>query len=106
MANILFRLIGTVLLWRTDKIPIDLRLGEMLLGQFKSSIARIFNSRVEDPTANGSRRRGRLFSTRFPLILDDYVLRSFVSYMMLILSSLLVFLLVFTFFELLSIIVR
>jgi LPS export ABC transporter permease LptG len=106
MANILFGLIGTVLLWRTDKIPIELGLGEMLLGQFKTSIARIFNSRVEESATNGSRRRGRLFSTRFPLILDDYVLRSFVSYLMLILSSLLVLFLVFTYFELLSDIVR
>ena len=77
----------------------------MLLGQFKDVFGKLFNSRADDP-ANGSRRRGRLFSTRFPLILDDYVLRSFVSYLLLILSSLLVLFLVFTYFELLSDIVR
>ncbi len=94
-----------MLLSRTDRVPIELGLGQMLLGQFKDIFGKLFNARADDP-ANGSRRRGRLFSTRFPLILDDYVLRSFVSYLLLILSSLLVLFLVFTYFELLSDIVR
>jgi LPS export ABC transporter permease LptF/LPS export ABC transporter permease LptG len=106
MANIIFALIGLVLLWRTDKIPIELGLGQMLLGQFKGSFAKIFSSKSEESAANGSRRRSRLFSTRFPLILDDYVLRNFVSSLLLILSSLLVLFLVFTYFELLSDIVK
>ncbi|HZE81653.1 MAG TPA: LptF/LptG family permease, partial [Candidatus Polarisedimenticolia bacterium] len=105
MANIVFAIIGIVLLTRTDKVPIELGLGQMLLGQFKDLFGKVFNSKA-DELANGSRRRGRLFSTRFPLILDDYVLRSFVSYLLLILSSLLVLFLVFTYFELLSDIVR
>ncbi|MFL6313008.1 MAG: LptF/LptG family permease [Terriglobales bacterium] len=105
MANIVFGLIGVVLLSRTDRIPVELGLGQMLLGQFKDVLGKLFNAKADDP-ANGSRRRGRLFSTRFPLILDDYVLRSFVSYLLLILSSLLVLFLVFTYFELLSDIVR
>jgi len=104
MANLIFALIGTALLWRTDKLPIELGLGQILVGQFKGSLATLFNFR--DEAANGSRRRSRLFSTRFPLILDDYVLRSFVGYLVLILSSLLVLFLVFTYFELLSDIVR
>ncbi|MFL6389486.1 MAG: LptF/LptG family permease [Terriglobales bacterium] len=105
MANIVFGLIGVVLLSRTDRIPVELGLGQMFLGQFKDVLGKIFNAKADEP-ANGSRRRGRLFSTRFPLILDDYVLRSFVSYLLLILSSLLVLFLVFTYFELLSDIVR
>jgi LPS export ABC transporter permease LptG/LPS export ABC transporter permease LptF len=105
MANILFAIIGGFLLWRTDKIPIELGLSQMLLGQFKGSFAKLFAQKGDDP-AYGSRRRGRLFSTRFPLILDDYVLRTFVGYLVLILSSLMVLFLVFTYFELLSDIVR
>ena len=105
MANIIFAIIGIVLLARTDKIPIELGLGQMLLGQFKGSLAKLFSMKGDDP-AHGSRRRSRFFSTRFPLILDDYVLRSFVSYLVLILLSLLVLFLVFTYFELLSDIVR
>ena len=34
MANIVFGLIGVVLLSRTDRIPVELGLGQMLLGQF------------------------------------------------------------------------
>jgi LPS export ABC transporter permease LptG/LPS export ABC transporter permease LptF len=104
MANIIFAIIGTTLLWRTDKIPIELGLGQMLLGQFKGSFAKLFSSKNEDAASNGGRRRARIFS--FPLILDDYVLRNFVSYLLLILSSLVVLFLVFTYFELLSDIVR
>jgi LPS export ABC transporter permease LptF/LPS export ABC transporter permease LptG len=106
MANIIFALIGLVLLWRTDKIPIELGLGQMLLGQFKGTFARAFSAKAEEPAINGSRRRSRIFSTRFPLILDDYVLRNFVGHLLLILSSLLVLFLVFTYFELLSDIVK
>jgi LPS export ABC transporter permease LptG/LPS export ABC transporter permease LptF len=106
MANIIFGLIGTTLLWRTDKIPVELGLGQMLLGQFKGSFAKIFSAKPDEAASNGGRRRARLFNTRFPLILDDYVLRNFVSHLLLILSSLVVLFLVFTYFELLSDIVR
>ncbi|HEY2498388.1 MAG TPA: LptF/LptG family permease [Candidatus Angelobacter sp.] len=105
MANIIFAIIGTALLWRTDKIPIELGLGQMLLGQFKGLLAKLLAAKGDDP-AYGSRRRPRLFSTRFPLILDDYVLRNFVGTLLLILSSMVVLFLVFTYFELLSDIVR
>jgi LPS export ABC transporter permease LptG len=104
MANIIFALIGVALLWRTDKLPIELGLGQILITQFKNATAALFSSRGEEAT-NG-KRRPRLFSTRFPLILDDYVLRTFVGYLFLILSSLLVLFLIFTYFELLSDIVR
>ena len=39
MANIVFGLIGLVLLSRTDRIPVELGIGQMLLGQFKISLA-------------------------------------------------------------------
>ena len=105
MANIVFALIGSLLLWRTEKAPVELGLGQILIGQFKGAFASLLNSKNEEPV-NGGRRRGRRFSTRFPLILDDYVLRSFVGYLLLIISSLLVLFLIFTYFELLSDIVR
>ncbi|HET9836788.1 MAG TPA: LptF/LptG family permease, partial [Candidatus Angelobacter sp.] len=104
MANLIFAVIGLLLLWRTDKLPIELGLGQMLIGQARESFSTIFAGKSEEAT-NG-RRRSRLFSTRFPLILDDYVLRSFLGYLALIISSMLVLFLVFTYFELLSDIVR
>jgi LPS export ABC transporter permease LptG len=48
----------------------------------------------------------RRFSARFPLILDDMILRDFALYLVLIMSTFLVLALVFTFFELLTDIVR
>ena len=46
------------------------------------------------------------FSARFPLILDDMILRDFVMYLAMILATLLILALVFTFFELFTDIVR
>src|SRR5438270_11129085 len=105
MANFIFALLGGLLLWRTDKIPFELGLGRVLLDQLKAPISGIFGGRNGDRSASASRAT-RPFAPRFPLILDDYVLRSFVSYLLLILSSLLLLFLVFTYFELLSDIVR
>ena len=42
MANMIFGVIGAALLWRTDKIPIELGLGHVLIGQFKDSLATFF----------------------------------------------------------------
>jgi lipopolysaccharide export system permease protein len=103
MANMVFALIGAALLWRTDKLPIELGMGQILLTQLRNLGTAIFSGKGN---GSGSTRRSRLFSTRFPLILDDYVLRSFLGYLFLIISSMLVLFLVFTYFELLSDIVR
>ncbi len=105
MANFIFALLGLLLLWRTDKIPIEIGLGQALKGQLKALVIALFREK-EDEQMVGGNRRARLFNPRFPLILDDYVLRSFVRYLALILSSLMLLFLVFTYFELLSDIVR
>ena len=49
MANIVFGLIGLVLLSRTDRVPIELGLGQMLLGQFKDIFGKLFNSKADEP---------------------------------------------------------
>ncbi len=103
LANIVFAIIGIILLWRVDKMPIEIGLGPAVYGRLKARIQSLLSGREGD---RGWRPRQRLFSTRFPLLLDDYVLRTFVSYLLLILSSFLVLFLIFTFFELLSDIVR
>ena len=41
----------------------------------------------------------RRFSGRFPQILDDYVLREFITYVAMVLASFLVLTLIFTFFR-------
>jgi LPS export ABC transporter permease LptG/LPS export ABC transporter permease LptF len=105
MANFVFAIIGVVLLWRVDKMPIEIGLGPALYGQIKSWVQSLGAGR-EPERSNGARRRPRLFSTRFPSLLDDYVVRNFVGYLALVLTSFLVLFLIFTFFELLSDIVR
>lgn len=159
MANIIFAVVGLLLLWRTDKTPIEIGLGQVILHQFRNWSQSWFRERED--FGNGSRQRfwgsglsivlvaclglaiavlaffgplsrwlGRvptspwgeeyfypllvlfilgvvvLVAQRFMLILDDYVLRRFVSLLLLILSSFLVLTLIFNFFELLSDIVR
>ena len=102
LANIVFAIIGIVLLWRVDKMPIEIGLGPAMYGRLKAWLQSLLSGESD----RGWRPRQRLFSTRFPLLLDDYVLRNFVGYLVLILSGFLVLFLIFTFFELLSDIVR
>ena len=102
MANIIFGMIGLLLLWRVDKMPIEIGLGQFLTGEFKKWRSAWSRQGWERPAAP-SRSRPR---KRFPLILDDYVVRSFLSYLVLITASFMVLILIFTFFELLTDIVR
>ncbi len=158
MANIIFAVVGLLLLWRTDKTPIEIGLGHLLLTQFRERSQSWLKGR-EQP-ANGRQRFSRngvawvlvvplglaivilaffgplsrlmgrvpsavwggeyfypllllfvlgvviLFAQRFMLILDNYILRRFVGLLLLILASFLVLTLIFTFFELLTDIVR
>ncbi|HWX55241.1 MAG TPA: LptF/LptG family permease [Verrucomicrobiae bacterium] len=105
LANIIFAVIGLVLLWRVDKMPIEIGLGPAAYVQFKRWVQARLTGRED--RGNGWLSRQRLFtSTRFPLLLDDYVLRNFVGALLLILASFLVLFLIFTFFELFSDIVR
>ena len=110
LANIIFGIVGAVLISRTDKLPVELGLGQMLSARFKAwsdALSKLLsNSKQRDNGRAAVLRRSRLFSTRFPLILDDYVLRNFVGYLLLILASFMVLIMVFTFFELLSDIMR
>ncbi|HWG48731.1 MAG TPA: LptF/LptG family permease [Candidatus Acidoferrales bacterium] len=108
LANIIFGLVGAALLWRTDKLPVEIGLGQALSIRFKNLVAAL---RPSPGAANGNGIkpngvRKRRFSTRFPLLLDDYVLRTFLTNLLLILASFLVLTIVFTFFELISDIVH
>jgi LPS export ABC transporter permease LptF/LPS export ABC transporter permease LptG len=158
MANIIFGVVGLLLLWRTDKTRIEIGLGHLLLTQFREWTQSWLKGREQPANArqrfsrNGlawvlvvplglailvlaffgplSRLMGRvpsavwggeyfypllllfvlgvviLFAQRFLLILDNYILRRFVGLLLLILASFLVLTLIFTFFELLTDIVK
>ena len=108
LADIIFFIAGVVLLWRAERRPIDLS-SLRILWPFKSSKENggVFprSTRSADVFRRASTRR-RMFSARFPMILDDYVLRDFAINLGLVLAAFLLLLLVFTVFELLGDIVR
>ena len=109
LADIAFLVTGVVLLWRAERRPLDLSALRVLWSPFKSKFAEtwaiVSRSRAEDVFRRAANRR-RVFSARFPMILDDYVLRDFTVNLLLVLSTFLLLLLVFTVFELLGDIVR
>lgn len=101
MANFVFGVIGMLLLWRVDKMPIEIGLGQILSMRWKQWTAAWSRAKEEERAASRPRS-----SKRFPRILDDYVVRHFLGYLALITASFMVLVLIFTFFELLSDIVR
>ena len=108
MGNIFFFVCGVFLLWRVDRMPIEIG---NLAGFWKTLVQTLHamgtrrSERAFARSAEPSHHRRR-FSARFPLIIDDMILRDFALYLTLILASFLVLALVFTFFELLTDIVR
>jgi len=108
LANVLFFLGGLALLWRVDRMPME-------IGSLRDWWRRIQQRFRFRRTVGVSEEKGlfehgyarrKVFSARFPLILDDYILREFIMYLVMILVTFLILVLVFTFFELLSDIVR
>ena len=107
LGNIVFLFGGLFLLWRSERMPIDI----FSLRHFWAELAARFKARVPAVRGEGgaferAANRKRVFSAHFPLIIDDYILRDFFLYLGMILGTFLVLLLVFTFFELLGDIVR
>jgi LPS export ABC transporter permease LptF/LPS export ABC transporter permease LptG len=111
MGDIIFFATGIFLLWRVEKRPFEV----VWWREFRASFPRKFSWRANPfrfPTpanANAFERavgRKRLFRARFPMILDDYILRDFALYFVMVLGTFLVLLLVFTLFELLGDILR
>jgi LPS export ABC transporter permease LptF/LPS export ABC transporter permease LptG len=108
LANIVFFLTGAFLLWRAEHKPFEigsLRLRNPLKSALTEGGAVLFRPKPEDAFERASSRR-RVFSARFPMILDDLVLRDFLVYLTMILATFVMLLLVFTLFELLGDILR
>jgi LPS export ABC transporter permease LptF/LPS export ABC transporter permease LptG len=110
-ANVFFLIAGLVLLRRLERSVIDIG----SLREFWEAIRRLF---ARSPAALSSQNSAatsaksasceveRRFSLRYPLLLDEMILRDFAMYLGMILASFILLTLVFTFFELLSDIVR
>ncbi len=108
LADIVFFLGGAFLLWRAEHRPFELS-GLRGWNPFKrlkeGPGVLLLSNRSEDAFQRASKRR-RVFSARFPMILDDYILRDFIVYLGLIVTAFVMLLLVFTVFELIGDILR
>ncbi len=105
LGNITFFIAGIFLVWRVDRMPIEIGSVRGWWTNVKSK----FEARSAHVSAIGESgaferavTRKRVFSTRFPLLIDDYVLKDFFVYFGMIVGTFLVLLLIFTFFELLK----
>ena len=109
-GNIFFFLCGLFLLWRVDRMPFDfssfssfttaLQRGLGVMGE------RLLGSRDSRWLGGSAKRSRKRYGAKFPLILDNMILRDFALYLVMIMATFLILALVFTFFELLTDIVR
>ncbi len=104
LANTMFLLAGIFLIWRAERRPLELSFLRNIWAPFKSA----WKKSSEGLALNGAdtfdrvAARKRFSFTRFPMLLDDYILRDFVMYFAMILGTFLMLLLVFTLFELIG----
>src|SRR5438270_6206477 len=94
LSDIVFFVLGIFLLFRAEKRPIELaslRLGKRTQPASSSSLLALGagRARKQNVFERISTRR-RVFSASFPTLLDDYVLRDFIVYLGMILSTFLV----------------
>lgn len=101
-ADIAFALAGLILLFRVQHSSLDVI---SFRAVWKDLVQKFWRGGPRPQTAESTSllRKG---GSRFPLILDDYVLRQFLEYLGLVLATFVVLTLVFSFFELLGDIVR
>ena len=112
LADFIFLVAGLCLLWRVERRPIDISRMRALWRPFKagleksSGILTVNGGDSGDVIKRAEIRRRVLFGARFPMLLDDYILRDFSLYLAMIMASFLMLLLVFTLFELIGDILR
>ena len=109
-ANLIFALAGALLLFQMSRGGVALPLISTLGLTLRRTLVRLRHpelSRKEpDLSAQLPQRLRSLLRIRFPLILDDYIMRLFASNLALVLASFSVVFLIFTFFELIGDIIR
>jgi LPS export ABC transporter permease LptG/LPS export ABC transporter permease LptF len=112
-ANIIFTIVGVLLLQQLSRGGIALNvfssIGQSLGNFFMRLTKRQDESSRQSPAISTEQTLARMRSTlhiRFPLLLDDYVMREFLGNFFLVLSSFAILFLIFTFFELIGDIIR
>src|SRR6185312_14740768 len=101
-ADILFAVGGLLLLIRVQRSSLDVISFRAVWNDLVQKVWR-GGEKAETAESTSLLRKG---TSRFPLLLDDYVLRQFLEYLGLVLATFVVLTLVFTFFELLGDIIR
>ena len=110
LADIVFFLGGAFLLWRAEHRPFEISSLRRLWHPFGTGMQESGGTPLRNHRADyvfqRAATRHRVFSARFPMILDDYVLRDFGVNLAMVVAAFLTLLLVFTLFELLGDILR
>ncbi len=108
-GNFFFLACGLLLLWRVDRMPLDFSFINRAwdtVGNWIFSLGERLPGVRESRWGHATHQHKKRFSARFPLILDNMILRDFAKYLAMIMATFLMLALVFTFFELLTDIVR
>jgi LPS export ABC transporter permease LptF/LPS export ABC transporter permease LptG len=107
LADLVFLIGGLFLLWRAERRPLEIGQWLSMRNPFRKSDDENGNGKAAATSRTGTvferlASRRRFSGVDFPTILDDYVLRDFFLYLGMIMAALLILMLVFTLFELLS----
>jgi LPS export ABC transporter permease LptG/LPS export ABC transporter permease LptF len=112
-ANLIFAAAGALLLYQMSRGGIALGLFAAIGQSINKQIARFTNRNNEPDSTHTApniattlRKLRGVLGTRFPLILDDYVMREYMTSLALILAAFSSLFLIFTFFELIGDIIR
>jgi LPS export ABC transporter permease LptF/LPS export ABC transporter permease LptG len=106
LADIVFFIGGSFLIWRAERRPIELGFLKGWKKQAKTKTVAVSRAAGNGGAFQRAAGRRRVFRASFPMILDDYVLRDFSVYLVMIFAAFLILFLVFTLFELLGDILR
>jgi LPS export ABC transporter permease LptF/LPS export ABC transporter permease LptG len=110
LADMVFFVAGMFLLWRAERRPLEIGFLKALRKPAPSETLQERRLRPRAARNGGAFQkaagRRRIFSASFPMILDDYILRDFSVYLVMVFATFLVLFLVFTLFELLGDILR
>ena len=109
-ANLIFALVGAILLQQMSRGGVALSLISAIGVVLARLITRLRHQQAQRLEIDLSRqlpqRLRSLFRVRFPLILDEYIMRAFASNVVLVLTSFSMLFVIFTFFELIGDIIR
>ena len=109
-ANLIFAIVGAILLQQMSRGGVAISIFSAIGVVIARLITRLRKQQAQRPEIDLSmqlpQRLRSLFHVRFPLILDEYIMRAFASNVLLVLTSFSMLFIIFTFFELIGDIIR